>query len=332
MEEKKTLKSFITKETTISAVIGLLVGIGITCLVIFLFGYFAKFAGVAKLKFGKETIATVNGKPITAEKLYNNAKISNGLTLMLNEVDKAIFEDKYELTDKKMQEIRDEANEYIEYYDSLGELNHFLAYYGCANKEDLINYLILNEKTNQYLYDYLEAKLDTGAVQKYYDENKDSIETYDSEHILVKITDEVTDEQALALANEIIVKLNEGKTFDDIIEEYGDKIVHENLGYQGKTSSLQQSYIDELVALEDGKYSQTPVKTTYGYHIVHKIATSTVEDLRGTIIEKLSEDLVEADENLYYKAFVELREKENLSIFDEQLKAEYEESKNEMYK
>ena len=104
---------------------------------------------------------------------------------------------------------------------------------------------------------------------------------------MVKITDDVTDQEALTLANEIIGKLNEGKTFNEIVEEYKDKIVHEELGFQGKNASLEQSYIDELVALKDGEYSKTPIKTSYGYHIVHRLATSTLEDLRETIIEIL---------------------------------------------
>ena len=155
--------------------------------------------------------------------------------------------------------------------------------------------------------------------------NKDSIETYDTEHILVEVSDTVTEEQALALANEIISKLDEGKTFAEVVEEYGDRIVHEELGFQGKTASLEQTYIDEMVALKDGEYSKVPVKTSYGYHIVHRLATSTLEDLRGTIIETLSEDLLSEDSNLTYKAFAELREEKGLEIFDEELKKQYEE-------
>ena len=58
----------------------------------------------------------------------------------------------------------------------------------------------------------------------------------------------------MALANEIITKLNEGKTFAEVVEEYKDQITHEELGYQGKTASLEQNYIDELVSLKDGEY------------------------------------------------------------------------------
>lgn len=324
-EKEKNTKKFFTKEVIISSVSGIVIGIALTCLVGFLMGYFAKSAGIAKLRFGEETIATVDGKSISTETIYQKSKLQNGLSLVISEVDKAILSDMYTLTEKEEEEVKEEADYYLDYYTALGYTEEeFLQGNGFADREEFLEDIRTNKKSNKYLYDYLESKLEKGAVQKYYDENKETIETYDSEHILVEVSDTVTDEEALALANEIIEKLNEGKTFDEVVEEYGDRIVHEELGYQGKSASLEQTYIDELVALKDGEYSKTPVKTSYGYHIVHRLATSTFEDLRPTIIEILAEDIIAADSNLTYKAFVELREEKNLAIFDEELKKQYE--------
>lgn len=329
---EKQKKKIITKETVISTVIGLVLGIGITLLVGLLMNYFATSAGMAKLKYGDEVIATVAGKSITTQTIYNKAKLSNGLNLVMGEVDKAILNDMYTLTEKEEENAKKEADSYIEYYTANGYTEQeFLEKYGFNNYDEFLEDIKVSEKSNKYLYDYLEKKLEDGAVKKYYDENKDNIETYDSEHILVKISDTVTDEQALALANEIIGKLNEGKSFTEVVEEYKDKITHEELGYQGKDANLEQTYLDELIALKDGEYSKTPVKTSYGYHIVHKLATSTFDDLRGTIIETLSADLLENDNALTYKAFVELWKEKNLVIFDETLNRQYEEYCKKIY-
>lgn len=331
MEEKR--KEFITKETIIAGVIGILIGLAAMFLIGWSLNYFAKSAGMAKLKYGSETIATVNGKGIDAQTIWNKTKKIDGLSMLLNEIDREIFKDMYELTEEEEKEIKEQATYYIDYYKSMGYTEEeFLAGNGFNDYEDFVEDIRKSMKTSKYLYDYLEGKLEDGAIEKYYNENKDSIETYDSEHILVKISDTVTDEQALALANEIIGKLNEGKAFSDVVEEYKDQIVHEELGYQGKTANLEQPYIDELVALEDGAYSKTPIKTSYGYHIVHKIATSKLEDLRETIIETLSEDLLTEDGNIPTKAIVELRKEKNAEIYDEELKKLYEEYCNELYK
>lgn len=322
MEEKqKNKKTIITKETIISAVIGLIIGIVITCLVVLYINYF------------KNRLATINGKTISAKTINNKVKLTSGFNLMMSEIDKTILNDIYTLTEEEEKEAKEQADYYIDSYTSNGySEQEFLEMYGFSTYDEFLEDIKVNIKSNKYLYDYLEKKLEPGAVQKYYDENKDKIETYDSEHILVKISDTVTDDQALALANEIIAKLNEGKSFNEVVEEYKDKIVYEELGFQGKSSSLQQVYIDELVALKDGEYSKTPIKTTYGYHIVHRLATSTIDDLRETIIETLSTDSINKDQNIPDKAFVELRKENNLKILDKELNKKYEEYCEKLYK
>lgn len=333
MEEKK--KSFITKERLISALIGFAIGVVILLLVAWCLDYFAKSAGIARLVNGEDTIAKVDGEAISTQKVYDKLKNSYGLKYMINEVDNVILKSKYEtLTEKEEADVKEEAEYYIDYYTALGYIDSeedFLEDNGFENYEEYLEDVRANYRYTKYLYDYFESKLEKGAVQKYYEENKDSIETYDSEHILVKPSDTLTDEEALAMANEIITKLNEGKTFSEVAEEYKDSIIYEELGFQGKSSSIEQAYIDELVALKDGEYSKTPVQTSYGYHIVHKISTSTLEDLRETIIEILAEDMLTEDTNLKYKAMVELEKEYNLEIYDEKLKKQYDEYVETLY-
>lgn len=326
MEKKqKETKKIFTKERIIAAAIGLVVGIILTIIIGLCTDYFAKSAGMARLKSGSQTIATVNGKTVVVDDVYESLKLKSGLSNLMNEIDSKILDDMYTLTDEEKEEAKEEVDYYINYNKESGYTEEeILQGYGFKSYEEFLADVETNIKYNKYIYDYIEKKLEPGAVEKYYNENKDTIETYDSEHILVKIEDEVTDEQALAIANEIIGKLNEGKSFEEVVEEYKDQITYEELGYQGKDSNLQDSYVNELVALQDGEYSKTPIKTTYGYHIVHKLATATKDDLRETIIEELASDLLNEDSNLIYKAFVELRKEKNLEIFDEDLKAQYE--------
>lgn len=322
MEEKqKNKKKIFTKESIIPALVGLAVGIVLTILVIFLTNSERKI----ELKYKSNTMATVNGSKITAQEVFEEMKDSYGLEYLIEEVDAAIFDNLITLTEEEINELKEQAQEYIDSAKLSGYTEEeYLETYGFSSFDDFVDTLKQTRKKNKYLYNYLEERLEEGAVEQYYNENKDDLETYDSEHILVKISDTVTDDEALQLANEIISKLNEGKTFSEVVEEYKDRITHEELGYQGKSSSLQQSYIDELVALKDGEYSQTPIKTTYGYHIVHKIATSTLEDLRESIIEELAEDtLLSDDSNLLYKAFAELRKEKNMVIKDETLNKQY---------
>lgn len=327
MEEKekseKKCSLFTQKNFVMPAGVGLIIGIVLTCIV----WYFVIYSGSSNV------VATLKGAKIEKDTIYNKLKLANGLNILINEIDKTIISDMYELTEKEEAEIEETAQDYINtyamYYGYTEE--EFLNGNGYSSYEEFLDDLRASKKMDKYWYEYLEKQLEEGAVQNYYNENKEDLETYDSEHILVEISDDVTDAEALALANEILTKVNEGKTFEDIEEEYGDKIVHEELGYYGKSSNLEQTYIDELVALEDGAYSSAPIKTSYGYHIVHKIATSTFEELRETIIDTLSEDLLAVDSYLKYKTFIELRKEHNLKINDEELNKQYEEYCNYVY-
>jgi hypothetical protein len=111
-------------------------------------------------------------------------------------------------------------------------------------------------------------------IEKYY--KNDVFGDVDSKHILVKIDKDnskgLSDADAKKLAKEIISKLNSGKTWDEVVTEYKDKIVSEELGYQAFNASLEKAYLQECKNLEVGKYSKNPVLTSYGYHIVFKIA------------------------------------------------------------
>ena len=319
---KEKLKKYLKKECLITAGVGLVLGLVIMLII----GFVMKATGIAKLKYGSDTVATVNGKSVNAESIYEKLKVSGGLSILLNDIDKVILDDMFTLTEKEEEDAKEDMEEYIEYYTAMGySEKSILASVGATNKEEFLEIVKTSEKSNKYLYNYLEGKLEEGAVQKYYDEHKEEIESYDSEHVLVRITDTVTDEQALALANEILNKINDGKTFDDIEEEYGNQIVREHLGFQSKTASLEQPYLDELIALEDGAYSKTPVKTSYGYHIVHRLSTATFEDLRESIIEILSSDLLQNDANLTKKALIELRKEKGFKIYDEELDKQYQE-------
>ena len=322
MENKKLVfKDFLKKEPIIAAVVGLIVGVLIT----FLVGVLLKSTGVAKLRYGKDVLAVVNGKEVSTNDLYKRAKISAGLEYTVDAIDTLIVDDMYTLSAKDEKDVKEQADYLLKYYTyNYGYTEEeFLNANGFKTYDEFLNNVKLNVKINKYLADYLEKKLEEGAVQKYYDENKADLESYDTEHILVKTSDTVTDEQALELANEIIAKLDEGKSFSEVVEEYGDKIVHEELGYQPATASLEQTYLDEMVALEDGAYSKTPVKTSYGYHIVHKLATSTFEDARTTVIFKLAENITSEDSGIYNRALIELRKSKNLVIYDEDINEQY---------
>ena len=174
-EKQENKNQIITKERIIPAVIGLVIGIILTCLVGFFMDYFAKSTGIAKLKYGDEAIASIAGKSISTETIYNRAKLSNGLNYLINEVDKIIFNDMYQLTEKEIEQAKEQADYYIQSYESMGYTQEiFFSNYGFADYDDFLEDIKLTLLTNKYIYNFLEGKLEEGAVEKYYNENKDN--------------------------------------------------------------------------------------------------------------------------------------------------------------
>ncbi|MGN1270670.1 MAG: peptidylprolyl isomerase [Clostridia bacterium] len=315
-EEKKSI--FSKKEVWISGIVGLLLGAAIMVLL-----YITGVPG-----FGNETIATVKGGSIKKDDIYNEMKKVFPVSYALDAVDNEILKNKYELTDDQKKEVEDQADYYISTYETYYGYTEeeFLSENGFESKEDFINYLTLNYKRDLYYLDYLKTKIEQDEIQTYYDENVYG--EINTKHILVEITDDVTDEQAEATAKEIIAKLDSGKSFDEVAEEYEDKVIYEDLGYNGFNSGLVTEYVEASKALENGTYSKEPVKTEYGYHVIYKVDQKdkpSLEEATNDIVKILGEDLEAEDSYIKYKALIKLREDNNLKFKDSVYKEEYNE-------
>jgi len=290
---------------------------------------------IATLKDGTQPIASVNSETITADDLYTNMKEYYSVNILLNEIDDMILAKKYPENDEMTTEVNDTAEYYYSIYEqSYGYTKEdFLSNYGFGSEEDFIESLKLDYRRNKYYEEYAEGLVTEKEIDKYY---KDEVfGDVDSKHILVKIDEDsedgLSDEEAKKLAKEIISKLNDGKSWDDVVEEYKDKIVHEELGYNAFNASLESSYLKECKELKVGKYSKEPVLTSYGYHIVFKIAQKdkpSLEDIKDDVIDVLATEKKNDDTNLYYKALIAMREEAKLEFTDTKLGEEYNEYTN----
>ena len=129
-EGKKSV--FAKKEVWISGIIGLLLGAAIIILL-----YVIGVPG-----FGNETIATVKGKSIKKNDIYNEIKKANSVNYALDVVDSAILKNKYKLTSDQEKEIQDQADYYISTYQTYYgyEEEEFLKENGFESKEDFDAY------------------------------------------------------------------------------------------------------------------------------------------------------------------------------------------------
>ena len=287
---------------------------------------------IATLKDGTQPVANINGEVYTADKLYEEMKEHYSVNVLLNDIDNMILSEKYPETEEMKTEITETAENYYSSYEAYYGYTkeEFLSNYGFKNENMFLDSLKLDYRRNEYFDDYVEDMITDKEIEKYYD--NEVFGDVDSKHILVKIDKEsedgLSDEEAKKLAKEIIKKLDDGKSWDEVVEEYKDKIVKEELGYQAFNASLESSYLKECKDLEVGKYSKTPVLTSYGYHIVYKIAQKdkpSLDDVKDDIIEVLATKKKNNDSNLYYKSLIAMREEAELVFVDTKLGDEYKE-------
>ena len=247
-------------------------------------------------------------------------------------IDKAILDKKYNLEKEEKEEIKKTAQGYIEMYSNYYGYteDQFLSENGFDSLEDFEDYLATDYKRTVYYYEQVEKQLEENAVQKYYDEK--SFGKVNTKHILVKTSDDMTEDQALEIANEIIGKLDNGEDFDTLAKEYTekyqDKVITEDLGEQGAFDRLEEGYIEGMKALNKGEYSKTPVQTSYGYHVIYCVDKVEKNNKisrkdRMQIITLLGEDVMSTDSNLYYKSLINMRKDAKLKFFDKNLEEKY---------
>lgn len=285
---------------------------------------------IATLKDGTQPVATLKDETITADDLYEDMKKYYSVNVLLNTIDDIILSKKYPSTDEMEEKIKSTA----EYYYSTYEKNYgytketFLSQYGFSTEKDFLDNLRLDYRKNKYYDDYVLGLITDKEVEKYYED--EVFGDVDSKHILVSIAKDgeegLSDEEAKKLANEIIEKLNKGTSWEDVVKEYKDKTISEELGYNAFNAELESAYLKECKNLTVGTYSKTPVLTSYGYHIVYKIAQKDkpkLEDVKDDVKDVLANQKKNADTNLYYKALISMREEAKLEFADTKLGDEY---------
>lgn len=316
IKEENVFKKLLKKEIIISFVVGVLLGL---IIMFFVKGGF---------------VAIVNGKVITTGSLYNKMKDYYSINLVLEDVDAKILNRKYKLSEEELNDLKKQADDDIKQFEDHGYTQEeFFEYYGFSDYDEFLEYLEVDYKRTIYFYDYLETKLEENAVKNYYDEY--AFGKVNTKHILVRTSDDMTDDQALALANDIITRLNNGEDFDTLATEYKDNysgnVVVEDLGEIGAFDNIEETYINAMKELEVGKYTETPVKTSYGYHVIYcvdkkeKTEEISHEDKMAIVNLIAEEEELEINDTTYYQALIQMREEANLKFFDKDLKTKYEE-------
>ena len=284
---------------------------------------------IATLKDGTQPVAEIDGYTVTANDLYEDMKDVYSISSLLDKIDNKILEEKYPETDEMNDELKQQAESYYSAYKQYYKMDNetFLSNNGFGSEKAFLEYLRLQYRRNKYAEDYIKTLISDKEVEKYYEDKVYG--DINTKHILVKVDSSASDEdkkKAEDLAKEIISKLNDGKSFDDVKEEYKDQITYEELGYKSYNANLESAYMEAMQKLENNSYSKEPVKTSYGYHVIYRIDQKekpALEDVKEEIIDSLVSEKKSEDKNISYVALDKMREESGLKFSDTVLEKKY---------
>ena len=297
---------------------------------------------VPKLKNGEEAIVTMKGESISVDSFYEELKEDYGLNVLVNKIDKQILTKLFPSDEDETKYINNQLETIKYYYENYyksqySSFEEYLTQNGVENEDELKDNLSLSYKREQAVKRYAKTLVTDKEIEKYYDEKIFGDIT--ASHILIKpnVSDSATDdekakaeEEALKKAKEIITKLKNGAKFEDLAKEYSDDTSNSASG--GKLPAFNhgqmvEEFEEAAKKLKNGEYSQTPVKTEYGYHIIYKESQKekpALKDVKDDIIDSLVEEKISADENMSTTALIELRKEYKVEIVDKDLKKKYE--------
>ena len=284
---------------------------------------------IATLKDGTQPVAEIDNYTVTANNLYEDMKDVYSISSLLDKIDNKILEEKYPETDEMNDELKQQAESYYSAYEQYYKMDKetFLSNNGFGSEKAFLEYLRLQYRRNTYAKDYIKTLISDKDVEKYYNDNVYG--DINTKHILVKVDSSASDEdkkKAEDLAKEIISKLNNGKSFDDVKEEYKDQITYEELGYKSYNANLESAYMEAMQKLDDNSYSKEPVKTSYGYHVIYRIDQKekpSLDDVKEEIIDSLVSEKQSSDKNISYIALDKMREEAGLKFSDTVLEKKY---------
>lgn len=297
--------------------------------------------GSVKLKDKEESIIEFKNGSISSNDFYEILKERYAEDIIVNIIDKYLLDEMYKTTSEEKKFINEQIkNAKISAESNNISFEQFLDYYyRIPNEDALKDNLSLNYKRMLWIEDYAKETVTNKQIKEYYETEIHG--DMDVSHILItaEVNDEMNDEEktkakedALNKAKEVINKLNKGEDFSILAKEYSSDTA--NKDDAGKLEAItykdynnyDQSFIMSAKDLEVGKYTNSPVESQYGYHIILKTNEGEKPELNDEVKEVIREYVgkeISSQSEFYPRALLALREQNKMKFKDKQIEKYY---------
>lgn len=233
-----------------------------------------------------------------------------------------------------MDKVRTQVNE-LKQQGSPEQFQQFLKMQGCANEEEFITKIAPREAIQQFI-ESLEKGIEVTdkEIREFYDQNAAQMKTYTCSHILAAFdpknprNDNITPEMdaaALKKINEVKAELDKGASFEELAKKYSDcpsgkeggKLGEYNPDTKMQPGQMVPEFTDGFNALKPGEVTATPVKTSFGYHLIKASAVTEKtfegeapkirQHLTGMKMQKKVPEVIEEIKKEYNVKFYEVK-------------------------
>lgn len=156
--------------------------------------------------------------------------------------------------------------------------------------------------TAEALFNKITGDISLGneEVQTYYNDNTTKFEQVKVAHILILAdADSAPDkaETAQKKANDLIAKLKSGADFSELAKNNSEDGQSAESGgvidyyFTREDTSLVKEFVDGAFVVGEGQFSQTPVRSPYGFHIIKVLdKKDTYAELKSSLEQQLLSD------------------------------------------
>ena len=294
----------------------------------------------AELEDNHTVVKTDEGE-IKADALYEELRDKYGISVLVDMIDHQLFDEKYKTDETEEETINAQIEQMKAQYNNDEEAFNaaITQYLGVEDENELRDMLSLEYKRNLAIEDHVQDSIADDEIQKYYDD--EIIGDMSVRHILISpdTNDDMTDEEKEAAeedakkqAEDLIKQLDDGADFEELAKEYSDDTGSAEDGgfidYFNKDDNMDEAFLNASIDLEEGKYTEEPVQSNFGYHIILKLDQKKkpkLNKVKNDIIETLAEEKLNEDAALRYNALIEIREEAGIKFNDDSLKKDYDE-------
>lgn len=271
---------------------------------------FASIAAVISLAgcSNDKTVVSMKGGKITESQFYQKMKKSTaGQSTLQTMIITQALEDQYgdKVSKKKV------TKEYNKYKKNYGDQLDTVLASNNMSKSDLKDNIRTNFLTEAALRDL--KKPTQKQLKKQWESYEPKVTV---QHILVEKED---------TAKSIIKQLNDGADFNKLVKKYttdtATKSDNGKLPAFDNTGSLDSAFMTAAFKLKTGEYTKTPVKSSYGYHVIKMIKNPGKGEMKDHT-KDLKDQLYTtwlSDSTVMQKILAKVIKKANVDIKDKDL-------------